>query len=577
MVMDKHIFTFLFIIYACALQAQSSDGLIIKAQQRYPTLEVCQLPGFSEKTLCGQLMVYENHNTDQGKQIPIDVIVLPATTENPGKSAFTLHWGGNGSPASDKIWYFSQGSSAHKIREARDIVLIDDRGTGASNIRCAAMDSLTPYSYAFVYDEQLIKDCLKEVKGIVNLDLYNTQAVVQDYDTVRKWLGLEQFDFYGISYGVRVGLEYMRQFTDKLRTLTVQGCVPPGFNYINEMDVMIQEQLEILFKRCEDDTTCNKYYPNFQKELYAVRDLLKKTPAKFDYILDNGKSVPVTIDDLIFRRMVGHQILNGDANEALPLLVHRAYGGNFVPLILAGGSATLDMPVFLSQFCPEEIDRFSFQPEAFNAKDLFTQGVIGQEKVSACNWWQQMPEANWLESLLKSKNPILILTGEYDANTPVKMGEQIWEAFPETSRHIILPHQGHAGTSDRICRFDIIAQFVETKKLENLDTTCLKEIQPTSFAYEEPLSIEAFKKYAGNYVNEDPGKTLQISEKQGVYFLHDEYSRFSGPSQLLFKGGHSFDLLDCSVCKIDFTMDGDEVKEVKRTYRETISFTPKKP
>lgn len=60
--------------------------------------------------------------------------------------------------------------------------------------------------------------------------------MVSDYDQVRAWLGVEQFDFYGISYGVRVGLEYMRIYPQRMNTLTAQGCVPPGFDYVNEME-----------------------------------------------------------------------------------------------------------------------------------------------------------------------------------------------------------------------------------------------------------------------------------------------------------------------------------------------------
>lgn len=545
------------------------------ANVRYPMLEPCQPPGYHEQILCGQLMINEDHNVEDGKKIPINVAVLPATTENPDNSAFTLHWGGNGGAAKDKIWYFQHGSVVQKIRATRDVVVIDDRGTGASYIRCEAIDSLKPYSYAFVYDEGLIKDCLNQVRDKVDLSLYTTPSVVQDYEEVRKWLGLEQYDFYGISYGTRVGLEYMRRYPGNIRTLTVKGIVPPGFNYVNEMDVTIQEQLEILFERCAEDSVCNKYYPNFEKELCEIRDRLKEYPVQLDYRLEDGNSTTVTMDGLLFRRMIGHQILNGNMNEALPLLVHRAYEGNYAPLIVAGGSLNLDMPVFLSQFCPEEVDRFAFAPEGFGAEDLFTQGAIGQEKVSACNWWIEMSPAAWLEAPLTGGSPILILTGEYDANTPIKMGEQVKEAFTDQSRHIILPHNGHAGTTDRACLFNVISQFIETKDPCGLDTTCLSEIESTPFAYELRLSDEKIEKYAGDYTNEDPEKMLNLFKQNGVFYLMDEFSRFSGPSQLLHKGDDTFGLLDCAQCEIIFEMDGDKVSQVHRAYRETVTFKPK--
>lgn len=573
--MRKFLFLMCFALLFATVCAQPTDSFINEAIKRYPMLEVCELPDFPGKTLCGTLEVFEDYRTNQGKKIPIDVIVIPANTANPDKSAFTLHWGGNGSSAKDKIWYFREESFSNNIRSTRDIVLLDDRGTGASNIRCSAMDSMQPYSYAFVYDKDLIRECLNEVEGKIRLELYNTPGVVKDYDLVRQWLNLEQFDFYGISYGVRVGLEYMRNYPKRIRTLTVQGCVPPGFDYVNEMDIAIQEQLEILFQRCKDDAICNEYYPEFREKLYEIRDRLSDEPYQFEYELESGGSKEITVDDLLFRRLIGHLILNGNVNESLPMLVNRAYEGNYVPLIIAGGSLNLDMPVFLSQFCPEEIDRFDYKRAEINSKRLFTQGAIAEEKKTACELWTQMPTAEWLNEPLTGESPILILTGENDANTPIKMGEQIKDAFPNRSRHIILPYQGHGG-SERDCRFNIIAQFVNSKELQSVDTTCLTSVSQTSFVYELNLSDGDFEKFAGAYSTDDPDKILKLFKQNGINYLVDEFSQWTGPSQLLYKGDNTFGLLDCEQCKIIVEMDQGVPTLVKRVYKETVVFKPKK-
>ena len=568
--MRKHLAVLFILSISISGKSQISDSLLSAATERYPMLEECTLPGHSEKVLCGILEVYEDYTSNQGKKIPIEVVVLPSKTKNPDASAFTLHWGGNGSAAKSKVWFIRPGSTADEIRNTRDVVLIDDRGTGASNIRCAAMDSLQPYSYALAYDEDLIRECLEEVRGKENLHLYNTQGVVSDYDQVRHWLGLEQFDFYGISYGVRVGLEYMKTYPDRVRTLTVQGCVPPGFDYVNEMDIAIQEQLEILFQRCENDSICHKHYPNFQQELYETRDRLKQNPVQLEYELENGGSKMITMDDLLFRRIVGHQILNGNANEAVPLLIHRAYEGNYAPLIVAGGSLSLDMPVFLSQFCPEEIDRFEYQE---NSAALFTQGAIAEEKKKACALWMEMPAADWLDESLEGNSPILILTGENDANTPIRMGEQIRNAFPERSRHFILPFQGHA-SSDGTCRFDLISQFVASSDLQAIDTSCLNQIKPNAFAFELSLTHADFEKFAGEYDTEDAGKILSLFKLNGIHYLKDEYSQWTGPSQLLYKGNDTFGLLDCPNCQIIFEMEDGKPLKVQRVYRDTTIFKP---
>ncbi|MCB0778856.1 MAG: alpha/beta hydrolase [Flavobacteriales bacterium] len=554
--------------------AQVPDSLVAPALERYPMLSECTIPDFPEKVLCGTLEVYENYSTQKGKRIPIDVIVLPSRSLEPSSSAFTLHWGGNGDAARNKIWFFRPGGAADVIRSTRDVVLMDDRGTGASNIRCAAMDSLKPYSYAFVYDRELILDCLDEVQGKVDLDLYDTPGVVRDYDQVRDWLGLDQLDFFGISYGVRVGLEYLRSYPESIRTLTVKGCVPPDFNYVNEMDLAIQEQLEILFQRCKEDTLCGRYYPDFRKELYEVRDRLKEAPVAFEYDLGNGTSKNITIDDVLFRRVVGHLILGGNANERLPFYVHLAHEGSYIPLILAGGGLTLDMPVFLSQFCPEEVDRVEYDRAEVQPEKLFTQGAIAEEKKFACDLWPRMPQAQWLDEPLKGNAPILILTGENDANTPVRMGERVRKAFPESSRHIILPHQGHASMETK-CQYGLIAQFVDSQELQGLDTACLATMGQAGFVYEQALSDVEFEKYTGSYTSNEPGTMLEVYQQNGVHYLRDEFSVWTGPAQLLYRGDHTFTAIDCGSCKLTFEMDEGAPVRVSRAYRDTVVFEPK--
>jgi len=555
-------------------EVNSQENFLENAASRYPELAKCEIPGFSEKVLCGTLQVVENRITGHGRKIPIEVVVIPSTSSDPLASAFTKHVGGNGMGAKDKIWSFFPDRPPADLRALQDIVLIDDRGTGASNIRCTAMDSLKPQNYVLAYDKTLIEACLSEVRGKVDLSLYNTPAVVNDYEEVREWLGIPQFDFYGPSYGVRVGLEYLRLFPNSLRTVTLHGSVPPDFNYVNEMDGAIQEQLENLIMRCENDSICKKYYPDFGQELYAVRDRLRTQPETVKYQLENGKAVEIVIDDYVYRRIIAHEILNGNALGSLPLLVHRAYQGNLAVLITASTGLNLDMPVFLSQFCPEEIDRFEFREDSIKSLNFFTQGAIGREKVSACEWWMDMPAADWLDEPIDSDIPMLILTGEYDANTPIRMGDKVHERFPMTSRHIIMPHQGHGGTLDMECRYDLISQFIRTREL-SLQTACLDSVPSAPFAWEQPLSEDEFSKYIGSYHTDDPEKKLELFSRNGVYYMNDEFSQYTGPSLLLYRGNDSFSLLDCEHCQLIFTIDNGNVLSVNRKYRELSVFIPK--
>lgn len=553
---------------------QDKDPIFEAAQKRYPSLKPCDLPEIHTKGLCDTIEVYEDQLNKTGKKIPIEVIVLPALTDHPLQSVYTHHTGGNGMAARNKLFRFDTSRLfGRQLRTLQDVLIMDERGTGLSSIRCEAMDSLQPNSYPLAYDERLIRDCLNQVIDQFDLSLYTTPHVVQDYETVRDVLKISQFDSYGISYGVRVSLEYMRQYPERIRTITFQASSPPGFNYINEMDVAIQEQLDILFVRCQRDSTCNKYYPNFRRELYEVRDKLKRNPEKISYELEQGGTKEVYMDDLLFRRMIGHTILHGDVNEVLPLIVHQCYRGNYSLLIQSVGELDLDMPVFLSKFCPEEVKRFKFDPEAFGANQLFTEGAIGQEKVSACQWWLDLPPADWLEEPLQSKSPVLLFTGQYDANTPIRMGEQIRNSFPQTSRHLVLSHEGHYGGANS-CRDQILIEFIMTGQLKMLDITCLDSLKPRSFEFEIPIGKNEIEKFIGEYTTSDTTRQLHIFMNNGLLSLEDEFSRFSGNSNLLYKGNNTFNLLDCNHCQLKFSVDQGEIIRVDRIYRDTVTFTP---
>jgi len=89
------------------------------------------------------------------------------------------------------------------------------------------------------------------------------------------------------------------------------------------------------------------------------------------------------------------------------------------------------------------------------------------------------------------------------------------------------------------------------------------------------LSAKDTEKYVGDYFNEDLSKTLSLYIQNGVFYLQDEFSGFSGPSLLLYKGDDKFDLLDCNSCQLTFEIDRDEIRYVKRDYGETVTFKPK--
>src|SRR5690606_639374 len=118
--------------------------------------------------------------------------------------------GGPGQGASGIAPHFVQ--AFFNIRKNRDIVFVDQRGTGKSNaMHCDEDDeafSLLEYSQiANQRAVQSIKRCAEKFKD--SAEFYTTYYAVDDLEQVRKALGYRTINLWGGSYGTRVVLTYM--------------------------------------------------------------------------------------------------------------------------------------------------------------------------------------------------------------------------------------------------------------------------------------------------------------------------------------------------------------------------------
>src|SRR5215211_2980027 len=98
-------------------------------------LEPCEVPGagegVKEKARCGTYEVFENRASKSGRRIKLKVVVFPATGREKAADPLFYIPGGPGSSATEDAPYIAEGFA--KVRERRDLVFVDQRGTGGSN------------------------------------------------------------------------------------------------------------------------------------------------------------------------------------------------------------------------------------------------------------------------------------------------------------------------------------------------------------------------------------------------------------------------------------------------------------
>src|SRR5688572_1207872 len=221
------------------------------------TLEDCrlhsELGGGSVAARCGWLAVPENRDQPEGKHVRLHVAVLPSLRLEPAGDPLFVWSGGPGQAAGD--FYISIAPALARIRRDRDIVVVDQRGTGRSNrLDCAFPEE----SDAAFTDPQklreIVRKCLAGLPG--DPRYYTTSVAVRDLDEVRAALGYQQIDLYGVSYGTRVAQHYMRRYPERVRSVVLDGVVPPELALGPDVAREAQRALEQIFARCAAEAQC---------------------------------------------------------------------------------------------------------------------------------------------------------------------------------------------------------------------------------------------------------------------------------------------------------------------------------
>lgn len=388
--------------------------------------------------------------------------------------------GGPASPNENLIPYYEKGGYSDTLRNLADVLILDQRGTGASEIRCSEYEKQQFSSQLFELEK--IKDCLKEIGNSIDLSLYNSGTSVEDLEDVRSWLGIKKIDFHGMSYGTRIGLEYMRRYPENVSSLILTGTVSPEFGYATFLDVEIEKQLNKLIYRCKQDSICAANFPNFESQLFQIRDKLSSEPISVKLTNDQNDSVEIKVTDKIFQRLIGQLFLSGNKLEKIPHYVDEAFKGNFIPL-LKGDQRRVNriMGVYMSTFCPEDINNNIVNKELL--ENIFTKGEMGLMEVNACKEWPIFPTPSWLSLPLKGDAPVLLLTGEDDTQTPPRMAEKVKDQLPN-AMHLIFPNQGH-GWTDYSCWDILVYEFLENRNLSTLDTSCIGELIRPGFLLQQ--------------------------------------------------------------------------------------------
>jgi len=472
--------------------AVATVSAFLQTSPNKPSLQLspCDVQGIQGKAKCGELEVFENRATGKGRKIKIRVLVAPTTGNSPLPDPLFYIPGGPGQSAVEDA--AGVAGQLATIRQRRDLVFVDQRGTGGSNpLNCTLFDSKDPQSYfGYFFPLNDVRKCREELEKVADLKLYTTPIAMDDLDDVRQALGYERINVLGGSYGTRASLVYLRQHGDHVRTITLHGVVPTDDFMPFDFARRNERALDGVIAECAADEACHKAFPNLSEDKKTVLARLLQGPIEVQVKLnDTGdQTAKVKLPRDLAAEAVRYMLYSTAGASQVPLFLHQAAAGNYVPLAEAALSFRHDLVstgsngMYLSITCAEDLP----WTEAKDASRLAEGTLLGdyryRQQHEACTLWPRGTVPEDYSKPVRSGAPVLILTGEWDPVTPPSNGDEAARYLPN-SKHVIVPHGGHGfyGVDGLDCIDGLINQFIGTANAKDLDTSCIARVKRRGF------------------------------------------------------------------------------------------------
>ena len=441
----------------------------------------CHLDGIKEQVQCGKLTVPENYQQSNGKEIVINFAVIPAIDDSKNKAPLMFLAGGPGQAAVELASMLRE--RFKEIRKTRDLILVDQRGTGESHpLQCEDTNEQSVYEVLPEdYSEQDIKDCIAQLTG--DLSQYNSENAIRDFDAVRAALGHQQIHIYGGSYGTRAGLVYMRLFPQSLKSVILDSVGPIEVP-IGLFGQSTARSFNLMLEHCQQDQPCQKAYPNLADEFKQVVTRLKKASIKIPIAhprLGTGTSFALSHDKFIGTLIT--QLYGTTTRSLLPLVIHQTFLENYQPLIgliaTTEGSQAIYVGLTMNIVCNEDMPKVSTQMFIDDANNDFGGNTSHKAWSAACPLWPKYSVNDDFYQAVTANIPTLILSGDLDPVTPPSNGDKSAATLPN-SHHIISKNNAHIVASTD-CAIDIVNEFLETLDPKNVDSSCLDEIPDETF------------------------------------------------------------------------------------------------
>jgi pimeloyl-ACP methyl ester carboxylesterase len=465
------------------------------------------------KATCWTVVVPLNRARPDGRTARLAVARLSSTllsnkSSNSVPVAFI-----NGGPGDPTLANVVPAFLSSPILAGRDMVLWDQRGTGASRPRleCPELTEAEVIVQLTAKSELLdahtlmaaSRACARRlVASGADLTAFTTVQSAADLEEIRRALGIPQWDLLGVSYGTALALETVRRYPDGVRRLVLDSVLPPDRARTGDV-FTIYEQLTRLLTACQRDSACRKMLPDPQGALTRVVARYQADPHIVDFPANSETGAPkrrvvLTGNDIagLFAQSAGTLVFPGGTDTAtvlksLPKRLAQLDTGDThgldelarlfrAPAGPAPLDSRFDQGMALAVMChdrralvsrEEGLDIIRRTPRMARAVQTALFSLLYPD-------WASGNAPASFNTPVRSDIPTLVLAGEFDYQTPIDWSRHAAETLSQ-SRFVAFGTSGHALTVTA-CGQSVIASFLASPVAEP-QTRCVPAVGSTRF------------------------------------------------------------------------------------------------
>ncbi len=463
---------------------------------------------------CGYLTVPEDRSDPDGNRVRLHYAIYHATGDDPRPDPIVYLDGGPGTDTLPQMpWvYYAVGEP---FNVDRDVIFFDQRGTGFSRpaLDCPEYDAMR---YDLLDEElsseqtrTLMADTLRschdrlESRGI-NVASYNSAENAADLDDLRRLLGYDQWNLYGISYGTRLALTAMRDHPEGIRSVVIDSVLPLEVSLYDDEPANLERALNVLFLDCTLDPVCNERYPRLGTVFYETVAQLNANPgsARINHPVTRAEYT-VRIDGNQLIGLAFSALYSRTWFQLLPQLIYNVRDGDY-GLLASTLQSILDdqegvnMGMHLAVQCNEEAPfaslpgvEASLAASPILGRYFNSEPNTGDMIVSVCQSWTATMPAPQENAPVISDIPTLVISGQYDPITPPLWGRMVADALAH-SYFYELPGMGHGASAGHPCPLAMMIDFLDDPQAAP-DSTCVAAMETPDFLIiENSLELTAF-------------------------------------------------------------------------------------